>query len=75
MLPALSTIASEQNNPTKNTMKWVKQLPIMPRPKKKEITAFTVSGMVLAIHSGAYYFPKKNAHSRVGGHHFLSSDK
>ena len=37
--------------------------------------AYRASGMVLAVHSDASYLSKSNAKSRVGGHHFLSSDE
>ena len=30
--------------------------------------------MILAVHSNARYLSKSNAHSRVGGHFFMSRD-
>ena len=75
MIPYLSTINSEQNAPTKNTMKRLKKLLDYDASKEETIVTFNASDMVLAIHSDEYYLSGKNAHSRVGGHHFLSSDK
>ena len=68
ILPALSTIASEQNAPTENTMKWVKKFLDYVAFKEEAIITFNYSGMVLAIHSNASYLSGKNARSRAVGH-------
>ena len=74
-LPALSTIASEHNAPNENTMKRVKKPLDYATSQEEAIIIFNVSGMVLAIHSNASYLSEKNARSRAGGHHLISSDK
>ena len=75
ILPGLSAIASEQNPPTENTMKWVKQFLYCASSQEEAISTFNVSGMVLAIHSNYYYLSENNARSRAGGHHFISNDE
>ena len=74
MLPALSSIASEQNAPTKNTMKKVKQFLDYAASQEEAIITYRASDMVLSIHSDASYLSERNARSRAGGHHYLSDD-
>ena len=73
MLPALSAIASQQNAPTQNTLKRVKQFLDYAATQEEAIITYSASDMVLAIHSDASYLSENNARSRAGGHHFLSS--
>ena len=75
MLPDLSVIASEQNDPTKNTMKRLKQLLDYDVSQEEAIIMCNASGMVLAINSDTSYLSENNAQSRAGGHHFLSGDE
>ena len=75
MIPALSAIASEQNFPTKNTTKRVKQFIGYAASQEEAIITFNASVTVLAIHNDASYLSDNNARSRAWGHHFLSSDK
>ena len=74
MLPALSALASEQNAPTENTMKRVKQFLDYAASQEEAIITFSASNMVLNIHSDASYLSEKNARSRAGGHHFMSNN-
>ena len=75
MIPDLSVITSENNAPTENIMKRVKQFLDYAASQEEAIITFNVSGMVLEIHSDSSYLSVKNACSRVGGHHFLSNDE
>ena len=73
MLPALSAIASQQNAPTKNTLKRVKQFLDYAATQEEAIITYSASNMVLSIHSDASYLSENNARSRAGGHHYLSN--
>jgi hypothetical protein len=74
ILPALSSIASEQAAPTERTMAKVKQLLDYCASQEKAIITYNVSKIVLAVHSNAGYANEKKARSRAGGHFFLSSN-
>ena len=75
MLPALSAIASEQSAPTENTMKKVRQFLDYAASQEEAVITYRASDMVLNVHSDASYLSKRNARSRAGGHHFLSSNE
>ena len=60
ILHSLNTIANEQNRPTENTLK-----------KVKEFVRFYASDMILNVHSDASYLTAPKARSRIGGHFFL----
>jgi hypothetical protein len=68
ILPALSSIATEQAKPTEKTMEMVKQLLDYCATQEEAIITYTASKMILCIHSNAGYANKKNARSRAGGH-------
>jgi hypothetical protein len=73
MLAALGSIATQQANPTKNTMKKVRQfLDYASNPDA--IVTYHMSDMVLAGHSNASYLSKSKARSRVGGYFFMSNN-
>ncbi len=74
MLTALGSIATQQANPTKNTMIKVKQFPDYVFTHPNAIVAYQASDMVLVAHSDASYLSEANACSRSGGHFFMSSD-
>ena len=74
MLPALGTLATQQANPTENTMKKVKQFLDYAATHPDAIITYTPSKMVLAIHSDASYCSEPKARSRAGGHFFMSAD-
>ena len=72
MLTALSAIASEQANPTENTMKKVKQFLDYAASQEDAVVTYKASDMQLAIHSDASYLSEQKSRSRAGGHHFLT---
>ncbi len=74
ILPALSSIASEQAAPTEQTMTKVKQLLDYCASQEEAIITYNASKMLLAVHSNAGYANEKKARSHAGGHFFLSSN-
>ena len=70
ILPAISSIASEQANATENTEMKIKQLLdyLATRPDAK--VRFYASKMILNVHSDASYLSKPGARSRVAGVYF-----
>jgi hypothetical protein len=74
MLAALGSIATQQANPTKNTMKKVRQFLDYASTHPDAIVTYHASDMVLAGHSDASYLFKSKAHSRAGGHFFMSNN-
>ena len=74
ILPALSSIATEQAKPTKKTMAMVKQLLDYCATQEEAIITYTASKMILCIHSDAGYANEKNTRSRAGGHFPLSNN-
>jgi hypothetical protein len=74
ILPALSSIATEQAKPTEKTRGKVKQLLDYCATQEDAIITYTSSKMILCIHSDAGYANEKNARSRAGGHFFLSNN-
>jgi hypothetical protein len=55
MLTALGSLATQQANPTQNTMKKVKQLLDYAETHPDAIVTYNASNMVLAVHSNASY--------------------
>jgi hypothetical protein len=74
MLTALSSIASEQANPTENTMKKCLQFLDYAATQEDAVVTYRKSDMVLAIHSDASYLSEPKARSRAGGHFFVSEN-
>jgi hypothetical protein len=74
ILPALSSIATEQAKPTEKTKEAVKQLLDYCATQEEAIITYTTSKMILCIHSDAGYANEKNARSRAGGHFFISNN-
>ncbi len=74
MLVALGSIATQQTNPTKNTMKKVRQFLYYASTHPDAIVAYHTSDMVLAGHTDASHLSKSKAHSRAGGHFFMSNN-
>ena len=74
MLTALLAIASAQAEPTEETMTHCKQFLDYTATHQDAILTYKASDMVLVIHSDVSYLSKPKAHSRAGGHFFLSSD-
>jgi hypothetical protein len=74
MLAALGSIATQQANPTKNTMKKVRQFLDHASTHPDAIVMYHASEMVLAEHSNALYLSESKACSRAGRHFFMSNN-
>ncbi len=74
ILPALSSIASEQAAPMEQTMAKVKQLLDYCASQEEAIITYNASKMVLASHSNEGYANEKKARSHAGGQFFLSNN-
>ena len=74
MLVALSAIASDQADPTKNTMKRAKLFLDYAASHPDAILTFSSSNMVLCVHSDASYLTEPKSRSRAGGHFFMSDN-
>ena len=74
MLVALGSLATQQANPTQNTMMKAKQLLDYAATHPNAIVTYNASDMVLAAHSNASYLSESNVRCRAGGHFFMSSD-
>ena len=74
MLMPLSALASQQANPTEDTLKKAKQFLDYAASQEEAIITYSASQMILAAHSDAGYLNEPEARSRAGGHFFLSSD-
>ena len=74
ILTALSAIASQQANPTTDTMERTTQLLDYLASQEEAILTYSASNMVLAVHSDAGYLNEFEARSRAGRHFFLSSN-
>jgi hypothetical protein len=75
LLPALSSLASQQANPTKKTMELCKKFLDFMATQEEAILTYHASKMVLAIHSNASYLSKPKARSRAGGHMFMAGNE
>jgi hypothetical protein len=74
MLTTLSSIASMQAEPTKETMDNTKLILDYAATHQDAIITYRASNMVHVVHSNASYLSKPKARSRAGGHFFMSSD-
>ena len=74
MLTTLSSIASTQAKPTKETMAETKLFLDYTATHEDAIITYHASNMVLVVHSNASYLSKPKARSRAGGHFFMLSD-
>ena len=74
ILAALSSIVLQQSNPTQVTKRRMTQLLDYIATQENAITTYSVSNMVLAVHSSASYISKPNAQSRAGGRFFMSTN-
>jgi hypothetical protein len=72
LLPALSTLASQQANPMEQTMALCKQFFDYMASQDKAVLTYKTSNMVLVVHSDASYLSKLKACSRAGGHMFMA---
>jgi hypothetical protein len=72
LLPALSSLASQQANPTEKTMELFKQILDYMATQEDAILTYHASNMVLAIHSNTSYLSKPISCSCAGGHMFMA---
>ncbi len=70
---ALSEISSQQAAPTENTMKRINHFLDYMWTHPDAVIRYCASGMILNVHSGAYYLSAPKAHSRASGYFFLGS--
>ena len=75
ILTALSAIASQQANPTEQTMERTKQLLDYLATQEEAVITYRASPMILAAHSDAGYLNEPKARSRAGGIFYLTSDE
>jgi hypothetical protein len=74
ILPALSSLATEQAKSMQKMMEKIKQLLGCCASQEEAIITYNASKMILAIHSNAGYCNKKKSRSRAGGHFFLLNE-
>jgi hypothetical protein len=72
MLMPLSTLASKQVTPTKQTMEKCLQFLDYAALQEEAIITYHASNMKLAIHSDALYLSEPKARSRARGHMFMA---
>ena len=75
ILVALSTLASQQNAPTKETADAITKLLNYVATHPNATIQYKKSDMILCTHSDAIYLSEPKAKSRAAGHFFLSSNK
>jgi hypothetical protein len=74
MFAALGSIATQQANPTENTMKRVQQFSVYASTHPDAIVTYHASDMALAGHSNASYYSESKARSQAGEHFFMSNN-
>ena len=74
VLTPISAIASQQAQPTEDTMAHTKQLLDYLATQEEAVLTYKASKMVLVVHSDAGYLNETKARSRAGGHFFLSDN-
>ena len=74
LLTPISAIASQQANPTEETLQQTQQLLDYIATQEEAIITYSASDMTLAVHSDAGYLNEPKARSRAGGHFFLSTN-
>jgi hypothetical protein len=74
ILISLSSLTTEQAKLTQKTMETVKQLLDYCVTQEEAIITYSASKMILTVHSDAGYLNEKKAHSKAGGHFFLSNN-
>jgi hypothetical protein len=75
LLLSLSSLASQQANPTEKTMVLCKKFLDFMATQEEAILTYRASKMVLAIHSNALYLSKPKARSQAGGHMFMAGNE
>jgi hypothetical protein len=72
LLPVLSSLASQQANPTEKTVELCKQFFDYMVMQEDAILTYHASNTVLAIHSNSSYLSAPKSCSRMGGHMFMA---
>ncbi len=72
LLPALSSLPSQQANPTEKTMVLCKQFLDFMATQEDAVLTYRANNMVLAIQSNASYLSEPKSRSRAGGHMFMA---
>jgi hypothetical protein len=72
LLPALSTLASQQANLMEQTLALCKQFLDYMASQAEAVLTYKASDMVLAIHSNASYLSKPKSCSHMGRHIFMA---
>jgi len=73
LLCPISAIASQTAKPTEDTMEQTLQLLDYIATQEDAVLTYSASDMKLVVHSDVSYLSEPQAHSRAGGHFFLSS--
>merc|ERR1711966_444523 len=74
MLVALSAIAADQADPTKQALEKTLHFLDFVATHPDAIMTYKKSNMILAIHSDASYLTEPKARSRAGGHFYMADD-
>ena len=74
LLTPLSAIASNQSNPTTDTLAKAEQFLDYVSSQEEAVLTYNASEMILGSHSDASYLCEPKARSRAGGHFFLSNN-
>eukprot|EP00804_Cyclotella_cryptica_P012915 CCRYP_002273-RA/>CCRYP_002273-RA protein AED:0.38 eAED:0.38 QI:0/0/0/1/0/0/3/0/465 len=72
MLTALSSLATQQANPTQTTLQRIHRFLDYAMTHQNAVVTYRASKMILAAHSDASYLSETKARSRAGGHFFLT---
>ncbi len=72
LLPALSSLVSQQANPTETTIGLCKQFLDFMSTQEDGVLTYQASDMVLAIHSNELYLSEPKSHSHAGGHMYMA---
>ena len=73
MLTALNTLVEQQSSPTKNTEAAITHFLDYAATNPSAVIQYKASDVILLIDSDASYLSEPRAHSRTGGHYYLSS--
>jgi hypothetical protein len=74
LLPALSSLASQQANPSERTMELCKKFLDFMSCQEEAVLTYRASDMVLAIHRNASYLSKPKSRSHAEGHMFMAGN-
>eukprot|EP00804_Cyclotella_cryptica_P028793 CCRYP_020143-RC/>CCRYP_020143-RC protein AED:0.42 eAED:0.37 QI:0/-1/0/1/-1/1/1/0/313 len=74
MLTALSSLATQQANPTQTTLQHIHHFLDYAMTHQNAVVTYRASNMILAAHSDASYLSETKARSRAGGHFFLTEN-